>query len=418
LVAAISRQLEYNADYESFQELVAGHIAGALTDVHNRQEADRQRQQLYSLFMQAPAPIVILDGADLVYELINPAYQQIFPGRELLGKPLLEALPEVEGTPIHSILRQVYQTGETFVAQEMPLMLARHQGGALEEIYWTFTYQARRNRQGDVDGVLVFAHEVTDQVLARRGVEESARQAAESNQQLELANEHLQRINNELDNFVYTASHDLKAPILNIEGLLKALERQIGPEVLQKDTVGHTYRLLNSQVNRFKATIADLTEVARISKESTEDVSSIPLAEVLLEVLQDLEPQIRQAGVKVEQHLNCPEVFFSRKNLKSVLYNLLSNAVKYHSPEREPQVGISCLQQGDYHVLTVRDNGLGMDMRQEDKIFALFKRLHNHVEGSGIGLYIVKKILENAGGKIEVESQVGVGSTFKVFFKR
>jgi signal transduction histidine kinase len=68
--------------------------------------------------------------------------------------------------------------------------------------------------------------------------------------------------------------------------------------------------------------------------------------------------------------------------------------------------------------LTVQDNGLGMDMRQEEKIFALFKRLHNHVEGTGIGLYIVKKIVENAGGKIEVNSQVGVGSVFKVYFKR
>ncbi len=97
---------------------------------------------------------------------------------------------------------------------------------------------------------------------------------------------------------------------------------------------------------------------------------------------------------------------------------MLSNAIKYRSPEREPQVSITCLTQGDYHVLTVQDNGLGMDMRQEEKIFALFKRLHAHVEGTGIGLYIVKKILENAGGKIEVESQVGIGSTFKVYFKR
>jgi signal transduction histidine kinase len=69
-------------------------------------------------------------------------------------------------------------------------------------------------------------------------------------------------------------------------------------------------------------------------------------------------------------------------------------------------------------VLQIEDNGLGMDMRQEEKIFALFKRLHTHVEGTGIGLYIVKKMLENGGGKIEVESKVGVGSTFKVYFKR
>jgi len=418
LVAAVSGQLEYDTDYENFQALVAGHIATALADVHNRQEADRQREQLHALFMQAPAPIVILAGETLVYELVNPAYQQIFPGRDLVGKSLLEALPEVATTPIVAILQQVYQTGETFVAQEMPLMLARHQGGPLEEIYWTFIYRARRNRQGAVDGVLVFAHEVTDQVVARRRVEESARQVAKSNGQLALANEHLLRINNDLDNFVYTASHDLKAPILNIEGLLKALERQIGTDVLQKEAVRQIYGLLNSSVNRFKTTIGDLTEVARISKESAEDVASLDLAQVLDEVLQDLEPQRQEARAQLTVQLHCQSLLFSRKNAKSVLYNLLSNAFKYRSPERNLQVGIGCGTEGDYHVLTVRDNGLGMDMRQEEKIFALFKRLHAHVEGTGIGLYIVKKMIENAGGKIEVESRVDVGSTFRVYFKR
>jgi signal transduction histidine kinase len=111
-------------------------------------------------------------------------------------------------------------------------------------------------------------------------------------------------------------------------------------------------------------------------------------------------------------------VVFSRKNLKSLLYNLLSNAVKYRSPDRTPLVRITCSTEQDYLVLTVEDNGLGFDMRQQDKLFALFKRLHNHVEGTGIGLYIVKKMLDNAGGRIEVESREGVGSTFRVYLGR
>jgi light-regulated signal transduction histidine kinase (bacteriophytochrome) len=135
-------------------------------------------------------------------------------------------------------------------------------------------------------------------------------------------------------------------------------------------------------------------------------------------VLQDLEPQILQAGALIEMQLDCPQVYFSRKNLKSVLYNLLSNAVKYCSPDRPPHIRITCHAQEDQNVLTVEDNGLGMDMRHQDKIFALFKRLHNHVEGTGIGLYIVKKMVEDAEGRIEVESQAGAGSVFRVFFKQ
>jgi signal transduction histidine kinase len=235
---------------------------------------------------------------------------------------------------------------------------------------------------------------------------------------MQQANATLSRVNADLDTFVYTASHDLKAPILNIEGLLHALQRELGKDRPQVETTDQIYRLLYSSVDRFKATISDLTDVARISKESQEDVSLVSIARVLEEVTLDLAHQVQEAGARLEYKLDCPPIQFSRKNLKSVLYNLLSNAIKYRSPDRVPLVQITCQTQAGYLLLTVKDNGLGMDMRQEEKIFALFKRLHAHVEGTGIGLYIVKKIVENAGGKIEVESQPGEGSTFRVYFKR
>jgi PAS domain S-box-containing protein len=239
-----------------------------------------------------------------------------------------------------------------------------------------------------------------------------------TNEELGVANGQLTRINADLDNFVYTASHDLKSPILNIEGLLKALERQFDGRLSQPETVGKIYEMLYSSVNRFKSTIGDLTQVARISKESTEDVAYIPVAEVLEEVLLDLQPQLEEAGAQIAVKLDGENVQFSRKNLKSFLLNLLSNALKYRSTDRQLRVSVASQVQQDYLELVVEDNGLGIDMRQEEKIFGLFKRLHTHVEGTGIGLYMVKKMLENAGGKIKVESQVGVGSAFKVYFKR
>jgi PAS domain S-box-containing protein len=265
---------------------------------------------------------------------------------------------------------------------------------------------------------VIEVRDVSEEKSARAALLHANQALSRQNQDLERTNAELDRANKDLDNFVYTASHDLKSPILNIEGLLRAMERQLDDETRQQEPVAQTYALLYSSVNRFKTTIGDLTEVARISKESQEDVAALSLAEVLHEVQQDLQPQIEAARARLEADLHCGPVSFSRKNLKSLLYNLLSNAVKYRSPDREPLVRISCREETDYQVLVVEDNGLGMDMRQEDKIFALFKRLHAHVEGTGIGLYIVKKMIENAGGRIEVQSQVGVGSTFRVYFKR
>jgi signal transduction histidine kinase len=102
--------------------------------------------------------------------------------------------------------------------------------------------------------------------------------------------------------------------------------------------------------------------------------------------------------------------------MRSILYNLVSNAVKYSSPDRLPVIHITTEQLNDEVILTVSDNGLGMNPAYKHKLFGMFKRLHDHVEGSGIGLYIVKRIIENNGGRIEVETELDVGTTFKVHF--
>ncbi|MGI4740384.1 MAG: PAS domain-containing protein [Janthinobacterium lividum] len=141
--------------------------AAAAEVAHQRAQARLER-----FFQQAPSPICILDGPDLAYELVNPAYQRLFPGRHLLGKPVLAALPELAGQAIPRILRQVYDTGETYEGREQLVPLARADNGQVEDIYFNFTYQARHNEAGQVDGILVFANEVTDQVLARQAVEQ------------------------------------------------------------------------------------------------------------------------------------------------------------------------------------------------------------------------------------------------------
>ena len=144
----------------------------------------------------------------------------------------------------------------------------------------------------------------------------------------------------------------------------------------------------------------------------------VDLVKIIKDVRLDLEQLIKSSGAEIEVDVvDCSTIHFSEKNLRSVVYNLLSNAIKYCAPERVPRVQIRCKSVGDYQVLSVMDNGLGMDPRRFDQLFTMFKRFHSHVEGSGIGLYMVKKMVDNAGGRIEVESQLGEGTTFKVYFK-
>ena len=233
---------------------------------------------------------------------------------------------------------------------------------------------------------------------------------------MESKNRHLISINNDLDNFIYTASHDLKAPILNIEGLLTLLtdgHTSIGD---QKNDTEAILEMMKGSVERFKKTIDSLTEVAKLQQAYEFNAEQVHVAEVIEEVTLDLAPLLTSTKAVLDVDI-APKtaVRFSRKNLRSVVYNLLSNAVKYRSPHRTPHVQISCHQSEHYQVLTFADNGLGMTTAQRKSLFTLFKRFHDHVEGTGIGLYMVKKIVENADGKIEVESKANAGTTFRVY---
>ncbi|MEO5603280.1 MAG: ATP-binding protein [Cyclobacteriaceae bacterium] len=125
-----------------------------------------------NLFMQAPAAISVLRGPQHIYELANAMYLQLMGNRDIVGKPVREALPELEGTGIFKLLDEVYKTGEPFIGNEMPVTLQRA-GGKLQEGFFNFIYQASYNDQGEIDGILVHGVEVTDQVLARRKIEES-----------------------------------------------------------------------------------------------------------------------------------------------------------------------------------------------------------------------------------------------------
>jgi PAS domain S-box-containing protein len=195
-------QRELNKKLSSTNQVLIG-IQEELKDanrelVKSKVETDIQRNRLHRLFMEAPAGICILNGPEFIYELVNPTYQQIFPGRELLGKPLIEALPELTDHPLIEILKTVYADGKTFEGKEVLTKIARSEHELPSDIYWNFIYQARRDETGKIDGIMVFSYEVTEQVLTRKKVEESEsrlRQALESG---EMATWSINMLTNEL----------------------------------------------------------------------------------------------------------------------------------------------------------------------------------------------------------------------------
>ncbi|WP_266204369.1 sensor histidine kinase [Pontibacter kalidii] len=231
-------------------------------------------------------------------------------------------------------------------------------------------------------------------------------------------NKALTQENFDLESFVYSASHDLKSPLSNIEGLLDELSGAIAREHLDKEDVRQLITVMRHSFKRFAVTIRDLTTIVEVDKNSDNaDAEDINLQEVVEHVKYDLVSLIASSGAKIEVEVEEGLVLsFSKKNFRSIIYNLLSNAIKYRSPERIPVVLLRMAQVDGKVQLSVSDNGMGIPVEKQNKVFTMFKRFHDHVEGSGLGLYIVKRILDNSRKQIRFHSALGEGTTFTITF--
>ena len=403
----------FNFTFQRFEE--AGQPAGisefaydVTEQVLARQQREALSQRQQELFEQAPVAMGVFSGPDYVVEVCNPGLQAIW-GRtaaQALHRPLFEVLPEVRGQGFEELLDQVRTTGVPYVAHEMRAEVLHHDQPAT--VYLDFVYHPLRDAQGRITAVAAVASDVSEQVAARRHL-------AEANAGLSAANRQLTRTNADLDTFVYTASHDLKQPIANIEGLLHALREELPAAVLQSDGVTPMLDRMQRAVERFNLTIAQLTDISRLQQADTHPVETVDLTALVEDVRQDLVAGLATAGASLTVDVvACPSMLFAAKYLRSIVYNLLSNALKYRHPDRPPVVHLRCHSILNASILEVTDNGLGLSEAQQARLYGMFRRLHDHVEGSGIGLYMVKRIVENAGGTIAVRSQPGTGTTFTV----
>jgi len=256
-------------------------------------------------------------------------------------------------------------------------------------------------RNNIVTGILLEVRDITEEKSNKEAITKQ--------------NEELLRINNDLDNFVYTASHDLKAPMSNIEALLNLLQDEIEQDS-KSEELKHLTQMMGASVDRFKETIQDLTDISKIQRNNIESKELISIPVLVNEIKTTIVDLIKSTNAKIhENYSQCEFLKFSKTNLKSILFNLISNAIKYRDLLRRPEIYLTTYLEETYCVIEVKDNGLGIPYQNKEKIFQMFRRLHDHVEGSGVGLYLVKRIVENSNGKIEVDSTPGVGSTFKIY---
>ena len=231
------------------------------------------------------------------------------------------------------------------------------------------------------------------------------------------AMDHLKRSNQKLEDFAYVISHDLKSPLNNLRSLLDMYNQ----EAISDDHNRQVMAMMDKSVSKLGGMLSSFTDVFLTEEGLKHIPEKLTIADCLNDVTHALTQLIDDAKATIHTDFGeAPTVVSVSVLFQSILQNLITNSIKYRSHEREPVIHISSHDTYDYVVLHYQDNGIGIDTKKNGKdLFKLFKRFDlKHAEGSGVGLYMIKSILDSGGGKIEIESKLGEGTLFKLYFNK
>jgi PAS domain S-box-containing protein len=330
--------------------------------------------------------VSMLDG---VYEYVNLAYAHMlgYNPDDMIGEPSEHfAIPNEDEK--HSEHRKYLERGETTTYETR----LKHKDGHTIHVLVT---GVPRYLDGRIIGSIAA---ITDLSERRRAEIERENMLAE-----------MERKNAELERFTYTVSHDLKSPLVTIGGFLGFLEADIKSR--DYDRIHRSLGRIREATKKMQRLLEELLELSRIGRIANPS-QDVPFGELVRETLELVEGQLREKQVEVRVDAEFPVVYVDRVRVLEVIQNLVTNAIKFMGTQEHPQIHIGMESRDDECTFFVRDNGIGIAPEYHERIFGLFNKLDPFTEGTGIGLALIKRIIEVHGGKIWVESEPGKGATF------
>ena len=360
-------------------------------------EVDRlaaQNKHLGLLFEQAPGFMAVLRGPDHVFEIANAAYIKLIGGRNILGKPLAEALPEMSEQGFTELLDRVLATGERYVGSTVPVQLRRGAGNA-EVRYVDLVYQPLVDDAGHSSGIFVQGHDVTD----RKHAEDALRTA-----------------DRRKDEFLATLAHELRNPLAPIRHAARISKTPSATDAQLK----WSHDVIDRQVDHMSRLLDDLLEVSRITRGKLElRRERIDLGESLAAAVGTARPLIEARGhsLTVEPPESRVELDADPVRFAQILSNLLTNAAKYTDPGG--RIRVRAHETEGNAVISVQDNGIGIAPELQPHLFEMFSQATSALDrsegGLGIGLSLTRGLVALHGGTIVAHSEgVGRGSEFVV----
>ena len=354
---------------------------------------ERERAALSDLFAQTPIPTAVLRGPDLVFEMANPAYRAVIARDDVVGQPFAAALPELVAQGFDVLLHDVMRSGTAYVGHDRLARIARN--GVMEDRYFDLIYAPLRGAGGVVDGVIVIATEVTEQVRARRELQEADRRK---------------------DEFLATLAHELRNPLAPIRSATMLLrQRRDDPALARKAT-----DILERQVGHMVRLVDDLLDLSRISTGRLSiEQRDVRVREIVDAAVEISRPNVDAGKHRLEVRLPADPVVVRGDpvRLAQVVANVLNNAAKYTPTGGD--IALEVREQGNEALVIVRDTGIGFPVDMRERIFEMFTRVDHELTrrtgGLGIGLALSRKLVELHGGRMEARSAgIGKGSEFVI----
>jgi two-component system phosphate regulon sensor histidine kinase PhoR len=348
-------------------------------------ELKEQNDDLENYFRNTIIPQLFIDAGLILRKFTPPAMRQFKLTADDIGKPIYDVVNNLRFPSIIENITHVIDTSEILEKEIQTTDLRWYQMNILPYV---------KQIDNRINGVIVTFVEIT---LRIKDLQEQEKLIADHEILLDIL------------------SHDIKNPLA---GLLLTIDLLDNAGTKNPESLTSLLKIAANGVKKIQNIINDLADARKEEHKYKANNELLNFENILEDVHFTLLHNIKQSGAVITTELNVSEITFSRRKLRSIIYNLLNNAIKFKSPDRKPEIHISTILENNYVILSIKDNGIGIDDAKQKNIFSKYYRAQNEIEGSGIGLYLVKEIVENAGGKISLESAKGKGSEFKVYLKQ
>jgi PAS domain S-box-containing protein len=382
-----------------------GYIIGTLssgediTDRRRAEEALKEGEEKYrNLVERANAGITIIQDGTVRYA--NPALTKLWGGsvEEIVGRPFTDFIDPDE---IPNVIERYQLRMANKNVSPIYETILRHRNGTkifVELNAGLITFQ-------ETPADLVIVQNITERKWAAEEVKK-ARDELEIRVRERTAE--LEAKNAEMERFIYTVSHELRSPLISASGIVGFLRQDLEEGDAKRTETD--LKLIEGAMTKMDQLLGEILELSRIGRVANPPVD-VPFGEIVMETLDQEAEKLKSRGVEVSMASDLPKVHVDRMRIMEVLVNLIDNSIKYMGDQPRPRIEVGHRLDNNQTIFIVRDNGMGIDPSQHEKVFGLFYKVNGKSEGTGVGLAIVKRIIEVHGGRIWIESELGQGCT-------